>query len=116
VDDELTANFFLAMRKEAFGLDRGDHPDTVAILRERLMRRWPTAEALLARTGGPWFVGGQEPTLIDLAVIPLAVRLPAWKPELEPPVDTCPLTRAWLQSLRERPSAAEVERRGERVT
>jgi glutathione S-transferase len=39
VDDELTLNFFLSMRKEAFGLDRTDHPDLVTILRERLVRR-----------------------------------------------------------------------------
>ena len=47
VDDELTMNFFLSMRKEAFGVNGTDHPDVVTILRERLVRRWATVEALL---------------------------------------------------------------------
>lgn len=116
VDDELTTNFFLSMRKEAFGIDQGDHPDIVSILRERLARRWPVAERLLARTDGPWMMGGppDAPTLVDLAAIPLAVRLPQWRPELGPPEELA-LTRAWLEALRERPSAAEVDRRGEPV-
>ena len=33
VDDELTRNFFLPMRKEVFGLDDTDHPELVAHLR-----------------------------------------------------------------------------------
>jgi glutathione S-transferase len=112
VDDELTLNFFLPMRKEAFGIDPSDHPDVVAILRERLVRRWPTLEDLLSRTDGPWLLGGDSPSLVDLAAIPLAVRLAAWKPDLAPPAE---LTRAaaWLEALRERPSAVEVDRRGE---
>ncbi len=115
VDDELTLNFFLSMRKEAFGIDPSDHPDVVSILRERLVRRWATAEDLLSRTEGPWFLGGENPSLVDLAAIPLAVRLPVWKPELAPPAE---LTRTgeWLEALRERPSAAEVDHRGEPVT
>ncbi len=40
VDDELTANFFLSMRKEAFGLEAEDHPELVTILRD------PSAAAL----------------------------------------------------------------------
>jgi glutathione S-transferase len=111
VDDELTTNFFLSMRKEAFGLDPTDHPDTVATLRQRLVRRWDTAEVLLARSGGPWLIPGDTPTLADLAAIPLAVRLPTWKPELAP-AETLTHTAAWLQRLRDRPSAAEVDRRG----
>ncbi|HWF35204.1 MAG TPA: glutathione S-transferase family protein [Solirubrobacteraceae bacterium] len=112
VDDELTLNFFLSMRKEAYGLEAGDHPDLVSILRGRLVRRWARLEDLLARTEGPWLTGGDDPTLTDLSAIPLAVRLPAWKPELAPPAE---LTRtgAWLDALRERPSAIEVGRRGE---
>ncbi len=115
VDDELTLNFFLSMRKEAFGLDRSDHPDTVSILRSQLVRRWAPLEDLLSRTDGPWFLGGDTPSLIDLAAIPLAVRLPAWKPELAPPAELV-RTGAWLEALRERPSAAEVDRRGEPVS
>jgi glutathione S-transferase len=116
VDDELTLNFFLSMRKEAFGLAPGDHPEIVTIMRERLLRRWPMVEAMLASRDGPWFLAGEEPTLVDLAAIPLAVRLPEWRPELAPGADDFPRTAAWLETLRARPSAAEVNRRGELVT
>jgi glutathione S-transferase len=113
VDDELTTNFFLSMRKEAFGLDASDHPEIVTIMRERLIRRWAVAEQLLARTDGPWLGAGDDPTLPDLAAIPLAVRLPTWKPELAPDADQFPRIDAWLTRLRDRPSSAEVDRRGE---
>ncbi|HEY5318635.1 MAG TPA: glutathione S-transferase family protein [Solirubrobacteraceae bacterium] len=116
VDDELTLNFFLAMRKEAFGLADGDHPEIVSVLRGRLVRRWATVEELLSRTEGTWLQGGDSPTLVDLAVIPLAVRLPAWKPELAPDPEEYPRAAAWLAALRERPSAVEVDRRGEPAT
>jgi glutathione S-transferase len=112
----LTVNFFLSMRKEAFGLDATDHADLVTTLRQRLVRRWPTVEELLSRTDGPWLAGGEAPSLADLAALPLAVRMPAWKPELAPAADEFALTDAWLQRLRDRPSAAEVDRRGEPVT
>ncbi|MGO9752713.1 MAG: glutathione S-transferase C-terminal domain-containing protein [Solirubrobacteraceae bacterium] len=82
-------------------------------LRDRLVRRWATAEQLLGRTDGRWLTGGEQPTLADLAALPLAVRLPAWKPELQPDPAVAPLTAAWLQALRERPSATEVDRRSE---
>jgi glutathione S-transferase len=114
VDDELTLNFFLSMRKEMFGIHSSDHPDIVAILRDRLLRRWATVEALLSQSESPWLMGGEAPTIVDLAAIPLAVRLPAWKPELAPPGDLV-RTASWLEGLRERPSAAEVDRRGEPV-
>jgi glutathione S-transferase len=115
VDDELTTNFFLSMRKEAFGLASDDHPDLVATLRGRLARRWATLEHLLSLTEGPWLVAGPDPTLTDLAAIPLAVRLPAWKPELAPDSTEFRRVEAWLQRLRERPSAGEVYRRGDPV-
>ena len=114
VDDELTVNFFLSLRKQAFGLDDSDHPEIVSILRDRLVRRWPTVEALLAREDGPWLAGGEDPTLADLAAIPLAVRLPAWRPELAPGEDL-PHTARWLGLLRARSSAAEVDRTGQPV-
>ena len=114
VDDELTTNFFLSMRKEAFGLDPQDHPDLVATLRDRLSRRWAPTEELLARAGGSWLVAGDRPTLADLAAIPLAVRLPAWKPELMPDPARHPRVTAWLEMLRARPSSAEVDRSGVR--
>jgi glutathione S-transferase len=115
VDDELTTNFFLSMRKEAFGVDPTDHDDIVAILRGRLVRRWPTIESLLSRTDGPWLAGADKPSLADLAAIPLAVRLPAWRPELAPASDEFARTADWLQRLRDRPSADEVDRRGQPV-
>jgi glutathione S-transferase len=116
VDDELTTNFFLSCRKEAFGLDASDHPDLVNSLRGRLLRRWPVADRLLSLTDGPWLAGGPDPTLPDLAAIPLAVRLPQWKPELAPDGPGLERVTDWLQRLRERPSAAEVDRHGEPVT
>jgi glutathione S-transferase len=115
VDDELTTNFFLSIRKQAFGLDRTDHPEIVSTLRKRLVRRWPTLERLLSRTDGPWLLGGEDPTLADLAAMPLAVRLPSWMPELAPTPDKHPAAAAWLQRLRDRPSAAEVDRAGEPI-
>jgi glutathione S-transferase len=60
-------------------------------------------------------MGGEAPTIVDLAAIPLAVRLPQWKPELQPDAQRHPHVAAWLEALRERPSAAEVDRRGEPV-
>ena len=111
VDDELSVNFFLSMRKQAFGRDKTDPEDIVELLQGRLVRRWATLEALLARTDGPWLCG-EEPTLADLAAIPLAVRLPQWKPELAPDPAEHPRAAAWLDALRARPSAAEVDRKG----
>jgi glutathione S-transferase len=116
VDDELTVNFFGSMRKAAFGIDDTDSPDIVAILRRRLVQRWPVIDGLLARTDGPWLLGGTAPTYADLAAIPLAVRLPVWAAELQPDADACPRAAAWLGALRERPSAAEVDRRGTAAT
>jgi glutathione S-transferase len=46
VDDELTVNFFLSFRKEAFGPDASEPPDIVDVLRGRLMRRWPVLDEL----------------------------------------------------------------------
>jgi len=112
VDDELSANFFLSMRKQAFGKDPTDPDDIVERLQARLVRRWDTLEALLGRTEGMWLMGGGQPTLTDLAAIPLAVRLPQWRPDLQPDLKRHARAAAWLAALRERPSAAEVDRRG----
>jgi glutathione S-transferase len=111
VDDELTINFFFSFRKQAFGPSKGDPPDIVDVLRGRLMRRWPAVDELLGRTDGPWLAGGPEPSLADLGAIPLAVRLPQWGPQLAPPAELTRVT-GWLDALRGRPSAAEVDRRG----
>jgi glutathione S-transferase len=115
VDDELTVPFFFAARKQYFGRADDDPEDVVERLRARLVRRWRVLEDLLGRTDGPWLAGGDEPTLADLAAIPLAVRLPQWNPELQPDPAEHPRAAAWLEALRARPSAAEVDRRGEPV-
>ena len=112
IDDELTVNFFLSMRKEAFGVAASDHPELVSIMRRRLIKRWPDIERLLEQGGGTWMLGGDRPTLVDLAAVPLAVRLPQWKPELQPDAGEHPLSSAWLERLRERPSAGAVDQRG----
>ena len=113
VDDELTVNFFLSMRKEAFGIDEAaDAPGIVGVLRERLARRWRILDGLIERSGGPWLLGGDGPWLCDLAGMPLAVRIPVWKPELAPDADRHPRAAAWLEALREHPAAPEVDRRG----
>lgn len=111
VDDELTVNFFLSFRKQAFGPSDGDPPDIVDRMRARLMRRWPVLDALLARTDGPWLAGTEQPTLADLSGMPLAVRIPQWKAELAPPAELERAT-AWLQMLREHPQVGQVKRRG----
>jgi len=116
VDDELTTNFFLSMRREAFGLEPTDHPELIPTLRERLLKRWTTLEGLLGRSDGPWMMAGDQPSLVDLAAVPLAARLPAWKPELAPSLEEHPQAASWLARLRERPSAAAVDQRGERVS
>ena len=58
---------------------------------------------------------GDEPTMVDLGAMPLAVRLPAWQPDLVPSADDYPRVAAWLEALREHPAAAEVDRKGEPV-
>ncbi|MHB8691604.1 MAG: glutathione S-transferase family protein [Solirubrobacteraceae bacterium] len=114
VDDELLVNFFLSIRKEAFGVDEAhDHPEIVANLRSALAKRWKPLERLLDDAGGRWLTGGETPTLPDLAAIPLAVRLQGWKPELTPDPATYPLVSGWLGALRDHPAAVEVDRRGE---
>jgi glutathione S-transferase len=115
VDDELSVNFFLSMRKEAFGVEATDHPEVITHLRGNLGRRWSVLDDLLGRTDGPWLMGGDDPTLPDLAATPLAVRLPQWKPELQPSAEEQPRATAWLEALRSRPAAAEVDRAGEPV-
>ncbi len=113
VDDELTTNFFLSTRKQSFGLDeRFDHPNLVENLRATLVKRWRPLERMLARTPGPWLLGGPDPLLCDLAAMPLAVRLPAWAPELQPDPESQPAATAWLAALRDHPAAVEVDRRG----
>ena len=111
VDEELTVNFFLSFRKEAFGPADGDPADIVQRLRGTLARRWPVLDDLLGRRDGPWLAGGDAPTLADLSGMAIAVRLPQWKAELGPPAELAGAT-AWLDALREHPLAGEVKRPG----
>ncbi|HET9073605.1 MAG TPA: glutathione S-transferase family protein [Solirubrobacteraceae bacterium] len=114
VDDELTTNFFLSMRKQAFGLDPDvDHPDLVQQLRTTLVKRWSPLERMLADSPTGWLLGSEGPLLPDLAALPLAVRLLAWAPDLQPSPDVHPCAVEWLTALRDHPAAAEVVRRGE---
>lgn len=115
LEDELMVPFFLAIRLESFGLGPTDHPDAVEHLRDRLSKRWKPFEAVLGETEGTWLMGGEEPTLADLAALPLAVRLEEWRPDLAPSPDDYPRAAAWLEALRAHPTAPEVDRKGERV-
>lgn len=116
VDDELTGNFFLSMRKQAFGLEKDDPKDIVETLQGRLVKRYSTLERLLGAAGGQWLAGGEVPSLADLAALPLAVRVAHWRPDLLPDADAVPLSAAWLEALRARPSAAEVDAKGRPIT
>ena len=111
IDDALLINLFLGLRKLTFGTDDGDPPDIVERMLGRVPRQWPRVEAALADTEGPWLMG-QAFTYADLTALPLAVRVPEWTPQLAPDPESFPLTSAWLQALRERPSAAAINAAG----
>jgi glutathione S-transferase len=114
VDDDLTANYFLGMRKFAYGTDPDDPDDIVERLMGRIPRKWPKLEAALAVHEGPWFAGEQY-TYADASGAPIAVRLPEWTEHLVPDPADFPLVTAWLQALRDRPSTAAVDAKGEVV-
>ncbi len=114
VDDLLLANFFLGMRKQAFGKSATDPEDVVERLHRQLAKHWPALEAALAAHDGPWLCGDQL-TYAELSALPLAVRLPEWAPHLVPDAEAYPLLTAWLQAVRDRPSAAAIDQGGERV-
>lgn len=115
VDDLLTANFFLGMRKQAFGRSPSDPEDVVDRLHRQLAKHWPALEAALGAHEGPWLCGGQF-TFADLAALPLAVRLPEWAPHLVPDADAFPRVTTWFAALRDRPSAAAIDQAGKRVS
>jgi glutathione S-transferase len=114
VDDELTTNYFLGMRKASFGKADDDPDDIVERLHGRLPSRFATLDAALGVHDGPWLCGEQF-TLADVAAMALAVRLPAWSAPLAPDAEATPRVAAWFDALRERPSAAAIEARGEPV-
>lgn len=114
LDDLLLGNFFLGMRKLAFGKADGDPEDVVDRLHRQLAKHWPQLEATLGEHPGPWLCGEQL-TYAELSGLPLAVRLPEWGPHLVPDAATHPRVTAWLEALRARPSAATIDQGGERI-
>lgn len=110
-DDALLTNYFLAMRKRAFGLGPDDRPDLVERLLARLSAQWDALELALGRHPGPWLLG-EAFTAADLSGMPLAVRIVQWTPELDVDAASHPLSAAWLSALRERPSAVAIDSHG----
>ncbi len=114
VDDLLVTNFFLGMRKQAFGKSDTDPEDVVERLHRQLAKHWPALEAALGEHEGPWLCG-ERFSYAELCGMPLAVRLPEWAPHLVPDAGALPRVTAWMQALRDRPSAVEIDRGGQRV-
>lgn len=114
IDDSVTANFFLGMRKMAFGRAPEDPDDVVEQLHARVPRQWPRLEDALDTHDGPWLCGEQF-THADISAMAVAVRIPEWMPALAPDPDETPLLAAWFGALRARPSSAQIDRAGERV-
>jgi glutathione S-transferase len=114
VDDGLGVNYFLGMRKLAFGKAPEDPDDIVEQLHARVGRQWSRLETALDEHEGPWLCGEQF-TYADITGMAVAVRLPEWTPQLVPDADELPHVTAWLAALRERPSAAAIDAKGERV-
>ena len=65
IDDTITADFFLGMRKMAFGKADDDPEDVVERLHAKVPRRWPVLEEALGTHAGPWLCGEQF-TFADL--------------------------------------------------
>lgn len=114
IDDGLAANYFLGMRKLAFGKAPEDPDDIVDQLHARVGRQWARLEPALDEHEGPWLCGDQF-TYADICGMAVAVRIPAWTPQLLPDADELPNVTAWLQALRERPSAAAIDQGGVKV-
>lgn len=114
LDNDPVQNLFLGLRKQAFGKDAHDPEDIVEQLHGRVPKAWRRTELALERHDGPWLAGEQF-TLADVAGMALAVRLPEWLPALQPDADEHPLTAAWLEALRARPSAAAIDQEGDRL-
>lgn len=111
VDEALLANYFGGLRRKTFGVFADEPEDEGDRLLARLGRQWPRLEAALGRRDGPWLMG-EAFTYADVGGMPLAVRLPQWTEQLAPDPGEFPLGAAWLQALRQRPSAPAVEERG----
>ena len=114
LDNEILGTYFLGMRKFAFGKDPGDPEDITQRLHARTARSFAFVERALAEHDGPW-LAGEMFTLADMAALPFAVRVAEWTPQLATDVPDAPLTQAWLEALRARPSAAAIDTKGERA-
>ena len=114
IDDHLVANYFLGMRKLAFGKAPDDPEDITEQLHAKVMSRFATLEPVLGLHDGPW-VCGEQFTLADLGALPLAARLPVWTAHLVPDPDALPNVIAWLEALRARPSVAALDAKGDPV-
>ena len=113
-DDNPTTNFFLGMRKLAFGPAPSDPEDIVEQMHGRLAGNWLLLEAALAEHDGPWLCGEQF-TYADIGGMALAARLPVWAADRQPDPEAAPLTVAWMAALRERPSIAAIDEHSEDV-
>ena len=114
VDDTVTADFFLGMRKLAFGKAPDDPEDVIDRLHGRIARRWPVLEEALGLHDGPWLCGEQF-TFADLSAMAVSIRLPEWTAHLLPDPDEFRRVTAWMDGLRDRPSAVAIDTSGEQV-
>lgn len=115
LETEVVGTYFLGMRKLAFGKGPDDPEDVTQRLHARTTRGLALLEDVLAVHDGPW-IGGADASLADLTAIAFAVRVAEWTPQLAPSADDAPRTAGWLDALRARPSAAAVDRKGQRAT
>lgn len=114
LDTTIVADYFLGMRKWAFGTSPGDPDDIVEQLHGRLPRRWVILEEALGTHEGPW-IAGEQPTYADLSGMAPAIRIAEWTAHLLPDPQEFPRITAWMDALRERPSAVDIDAHGEEV-
>jgi glutathione S-transferase len=114
IDDTIVADYFLGMRKMAFGKADDDSEDVVERLHGRIARRWPVLEETLGLHEGPWLCGEQF-TYADLSGMAVSIRIPEWSAHLLPDPEPFPRVTAWMEALRARPSAAAIDTSGEKV-
>lgn len=118
-EEFIIRTLFGGMRKIAFGHAEGEPEDIGKQTVAKLGRYWPKLEQRLAAHGGEWLAGDMF-TYGDLGAMPVAVRVPVWLPaigvpEAVPSPDETPLVAALFDRLRERPSAAAIEAKGDPV-
>ncbi len=114
IDDHVTGNYFLGMRKLAFGKAPDDPEDITEQLHAKAVKRLHTLEQILAAHEGPYVCGAQF-TYADLTGMAVAARLPVWTPHLAEGVDALPNVTAWFAALRERPTIGALDAKGEPV-